>query len=419
MTEGDGRRLAARWQIERLRRPAGPDLVWLGFAKPEIATFPCLACGDAAFKQAVLRARGHTLYICSGCASHQFHPPPPVIPPDRFAVRHALEYASDVDAAAATAARAMAGPPGLLLDLGCRLGLVVDIAASQPGWTAAGVDPGPLAALGAAALGASLRHGGVAAAAAIGGAAADVVLCEGVLERTADPLAMLRALPALSRPRARWLIALADAAGLYEAETADALAHIAAPDRLLLVSEPGLRALLRRSLIVELATAAIAPAPEGLRVTRPGQDELPASDALLNSYLAARLAKPCQEASLDARLRVAALRRAVERQDWDAARAHLGPLQPALAAATEAAEARADRASLPDLFRAAPLFSGTLLFLAALVQHRDPQTRDAARRLCALAAGLRQRAFALSPALMDGEAEGAAIARDAAERMAA
>ena len=399
----DGRVLATRWQVERLRRPAEPGLVWLGFARPEVARFACLACGDTGWKQGVLRAEGNTLFLCTACASHQAHPPPNETVPAGFARRLAIHAATDPMAAAEAAAR-MVGElnGGVALDLGCGFGLAVDMVARRPGWVATGVDPGPLADLGADALGARVAQGGAGEAVLLGGRPADVVRAEGVLERSPDPLALLRALPALSRRGARWLIATADAARLYESGDPGDIRRLAAPPTRLLLSKPGFGALLRRSLVVELATAGIV--REGATL-RAGPNVVAAPDELLDGYLAARLADAPAHPEFAGRLRLAALERGGSGAGVEEAFAA------SVSAAMAAAQSRAVPESIAELFAEAPLHAGALLLQAGLALRETDPARG--RHLLEGAAGLSQRAFALAPDAMQGEAAVAQAARDA------
>jgi hypothetical protein len=412
----EGRRLAARWQIERTRRPAGPDLVWLGYAKPEVTSFACAACGDAGFKQAVVRAAGRTFHICAGCGTHQAHPRGTgEAPPGGLARRVAIEQAAPIHDAARTAARAVAGlEGGRLLDLGCRLGFVVDVVRALPGWQAGGVDPGPLAALGAAALGAPIRQGGAPEAAGNGAVPAHVVLCEGVLERSADPLALLRALPALSVPRPTWMLATPDAAAIYDTDDAGAVLDLLRPERQTMFSAPGLRTLLLRTTNVDLATAPVERAGGMLRITvgaRPGPP--PDAPAILSTYLASRLAAPVTDPSFDIALRVAALEHAVTQARRGAARALLDGMAAALHASVAAARRRAACASLDTLFDSAPLCAGDLLLQAGLARLLDDGSDAQARDHLELAAGLCQRAVTLAPTSMRAQADIAERARRA------
>ncbi len=166
--------------------------------------------------------------MCGACASHQMHPaqaPEPEL--SGFARRLLLEAGLDLHAAAAVAARAMAGREGgRLVDLGCGCGLVVDMVRRQPGWSACGVDPGPLATLGAEALGATLTCGEAGAAQAmLAEAACDVLLCRGMLDRSAEPLAVLQIMATLA-PKARWLLGVADAERLYTATDGSAIREL-------------------------------------------------------------------------------------------------------------------------------------------------------------------------------------------------
>ena len=406
-----GEILAARWAIERLHRPRGADLVWLGYAKPEVMAFACLACGAAGFKQGVLRAEGRTLYLCGGCASHQVHPVPPPGPPQSAAAglarRYAWECAPDLAGAAAVAARAVAGRAGgRLLDLECGLGFAVDIVAHLPGWSAAGVDPGPRAALGAEAFGAKLLTGGAEAVARLQADAGgfSVVLCEGALERSPDPCALLAAARAAASPDARWLLGADDAAALYAAPDAESVRRLMGPGRVLLPSRIGLERLLAKAGFEQVAVRAAAGRLRADR--RAAADKAQAAaEPRLDAYLARRVAAPPPDASLRLGLLGHALTRAVERGDWAGGRAVAAQLAPALAASAEAARGAGAADSLEALLRAAPLCAPALLHHAGLLHLHGGGAMTQALLCFELGAVLARRACELAPPALRAVAE--------------
>jgi tetratricopeptide (TPR) repeat protein len=409
MSERDGVIQAARWSIERLRRPSAPGLVWLGYAKPEIQSFACLACGTEGFKQGVLRSEGRTLYICPECASHQFHPPQPRrTTPDVFAIRYQLEYAADVPGAAAGAARATeCRKRGRLIELGGRLGYLVDIVRHMPGWTAVGVDPGPWPAVGAVRLGSAMLHGNVETVLgqAEQGGKFDVVVAENIVDRSLDPRALLRALPEISMPGARWLVAVPDAAVLYAARDGDTVRRTASEARVMIPSRIGWARLLERAGLGELAVTGDGTV---LRADRNAEADLPpqAGQAVLDQYLARRVGAPPEDASAAAGMLVRAVERAAARGDWEAGRKLYARALRLIEAAAEAARSAEDHGSLESLFRSAPVAAPSLLLHTGLVHLNtggNPSTQ--AMLHFQLAATLARRAYALSPALMRPEAD--------------
>lgn len=403
--------LAARWSIERLRRPQAPGLVWLGYAKPEIETFACLACGTGGFKQGVLRAAGRTLYLCPACASHQFHPrPAAAAPPAGFARRYQIEYATDLPAAAALAARAVAGRRGgRLLDLGCGIGFVVDMVARQRGWTAAGVDPGPLAELGAALLEADLRRGGAEAMERLPEQAPyTVVLCEGALERSDDPLNLLLATRARAAPDARWLLSVADAATLYATADAAVIRAMTEHAQVLIPSRVGLRLLLSRA---GFADAPLAAEAGTLRAYRMAAQSTPDPSALLDAYLTVRLASEPRDECLRTVLLAQALERAVRAGDAAAGDKITRRLAAALAASVEAARAADDQDSLETLLGRAPVCAASLLYHVGLAHLNGGGPSTQALLCFELSAALAARAHALAPGLMHRENEWRPAAR--------
>ncbi len=411
-----GEILAARWSIERTRRPAGPDLLWLGYAKPEVLSFICLACGTAGFKQGVLRVEGRTLYLCGACASHQFHPPPAqaaTLP--AFTRRYRTEYAPDLADAARLAARAVAGRRGgRLLDVGCGIGFAVDIVGGLPGWTADGVDPGPLAKVGADALGLELLTGGADAVARLAATLADaggfdVVLCEGALDRSPDPLALLRAARATAAADASWLLSTADAAMLYAAADVAAIRRLTAAERVLLPSRIGLHRLLTRA---GFAGASVSSANDALRadcgVRTPAADQTPdqaAAETMLDAYLSRRVVSLPRDGSLRLGLLVRALERAVSRGDWAGGKGLAAHLVAALAAAGEAARGAAGPESLEQLLRAAPVCAPSLLYQSGMLQLQGGGPSTQALVCFELCAALARRAHLLAPELMQAEAD--------------
>jgi SAM-dependent methyltransferase len=162
----------------------------------------CLLCGLEGPKGAVL-STGHvlpghpdvTLLRCPGCGAAFLQD---LTPPDYGSemaelLDYYVEQGAGIDLLVAPLLRLPAGSVRRGLEIGGSFGFALDFGRHAFGWEVLEVDPSPLAAAGAAALGLPLRRAYFGAGLDLGPEPFDLALCLEVLEHVAEPHALLAA----------------------------------------------------------------------------------------------------------------------------------------------------------------------------------------------------------------------------------
>lgn len=163
----------------------------------------CPLCGEDGLKGAVLSKDhvlpGHpriTLLRCPACGVGFLEDL--TVPDYETSLAEQLDYyveqGAGVDCIVAPLLRLPPGSVRRCLDIGCSFGFALDFGRFAFGWQVLGVDPSPLAAAGAEALGVPIRRTYFSAGLDLGPEPFDLVLCSEILEHLAEPLTLLVAM---------------------------------------------------------------------------------------------------------------------------------------------------------------------------------------------------------------------------------
>jgi 2-polyprenyl-3-methyl-5-hydroxy-6-metoxy-1,4-benzoquinol methylase len=163
----------------------------------------CPLCGVEGAKGAVL-STGHvlpgrppvTLLRCPACGAAFLQD---LTPPDyESSMAEMLDYyveqGAGIDLIVAPLLRLPPGTVRRCLEVGCSFGFALDFSRYALGWEVLGVDPSPLAAAGAEALGFPVRRSYFSADLDLGPEPFDLAICSEVLEHIAEPHALLAAI---------------------------------------------------------------------------------------------------------------------------------------------------------------------------------------------------------------------------------
>lgn len=306
-------------------------------------------------------------------------------------------------------------PPGSvrrMLEVGCAFGFALDFARHALGWQVLGVDPSPLAAAGAEALGVPVRRAYLDRSTDLGSDPFDLVFCSEILEHVAAPYALLETIRERLAPGGVLILTTPNASivrsGTSEGTLGRALSaglHAILYDRdalALLLSKAGFPHVVVEQT-PETLRAFASTAPEPIERLRPVSQETlrpllrsylarradAASDPTLACGLAYRHFKECVNAGLYAEAEASRARLArIYRDSYD--------LDLDLPDATLRQEAR-----VPFNLAGARFFTGIL----ALNHHGSP-ARAAAHFSASIAAGDALQRAGMPLGLHDGETEG-------------
>jgi len=266
----------------------------------------CPVCGLPGAKRAVL-STGHvmpgqppvTLLRCPDCGSAFLQE---LTPPDyEIDVASMLDYYAEqgagIDLIVAPLLRLPPGTVRRCLEIGCSAGFALDFGRFAFGWEVLGVDPSPLATVGAAALGFPVRRSYFSAGLDLGPERFDLAICSEVLEHIAEPHALLAAIRERLAPGGILVLSTPNLALVRPEAEREALGRALSPGfHMVLYSRNALVRVLQRAGFAAVhveesaetlrAFAARSPAAlDGLRPADPA-----AARALLRDYFAARAA---------------------------------------------------------------------------------------------------------------------------------
>ena len=191
-------------------------------------------------------------------------------------------------------------PPGTVrrcLEVGCSAGFALDFGRFAFGWEVLGVDPSPLAAGGAAALGLPIRRCYFDGDLDLGSEPFDLAICSEVLEHVAEPQELLAALRDRLSPDGVLVLSTPNLALIRPEAEEEALGRALSPGfHLVLYDRRALVRILGRAgfgaVHVEESEETLrvfaSPSPAALAHLRPADPE--AKGALLRAYFAARTA---------------------------------------------------------------------------------------------------------------------------------
>jgi len=191
-------------------------------------------------------------------------------------------------------------PPGMVrrcLEIGCSTGFALDFGRFAFGWEVLGVDPSPLAAAGAEALGLPVRRAYFSADLDLGPELFDLAICSEVLEHIAEPHGLLAAIHDRLSPNGMLVLSTPNLAIVRPDAETNALGRALSPGfHMVLYSR---EALVRVLESAGFAAVRVEESPETLRafaaISPAGLERLLPVDpnaerALLRAYFAARTA---------------------------------------------------------------------------------------------------------------------------------
>ena len=144
---------------------------------PRVTLLACAACGAGFLANFEAPDYGQEKQIAAG-----------------MAIDYYVEQGAGIDSMTAVLLR-LGSRPGLrFLEVGCAYGFALDFARSELGWTVEGVDPSPIAALGAAALGVPIVRSVLGRDTPLANPAFDCILASEILEHVEHPLPLLTVL---------------------------------------------------------------------------------------------------------------------------------------------------------------------------------------------------------------------------------
>jgi SAM-dependent methyltransferase len=266
----------------------------------------CPLCGVEGEKGAVLSTDhvlpGHspvTLLRCPACAAAFLQD---LTPPDYASdmaemLDYYVEQGAGIDLIVAPLLRLPPRSVRRCLEIGCSFGFALDFSRYAFGWEVLGVDPSPLAAAGAEALGLPVRRAYFSADLDLGPEPFELAVCSEVLEHIAEPHALLAAIRDRLSPDGLLVLTTPNLA-LVRPETEEgALGRALSPGlHLMLYDRHALGRVLEEAGFAavhveespETLRAFAARSPAALARLRPADP--PAERALLRGYFAARAA---------------------------------------------------------------------------------------------------------------------------------
>jgi SAM-dependent methyltransferase len=267
---------------------------------------PCPLCGVAGAKKAVL-STDHvmpgrppvTLLRCPDCGAAFLQD---LTPPDyeqdvAVMLDYYVEQGAGIDLIVAPLLRVPPGTVRRCLEIGCSAGFALDFGRFAFGWEVLGVDPSPLAAAGAEALGFPVRRTYFSADLDLGPEPFDLAICSEVLEHVAEPHGLLAAIRDRLSPDGILVLSTPNLAIVRPEAEQEALGRALSPgfhmvlysrDALVRVLEKAGFAAVRVEESPETLRAFAALSPAGLERLRPAG---PAAErALLRDYFDARTA---------------------------------------------------------------------------------------------------------------------------------
>ncbi|MEA2604207.1 MAG: hypothetical protein QOF89_5199 [Acidobacteriota bacterium] len=266
----------------------------------------CPLCGEEGAKGAVLSTDhvlpGHppvTLLRCLACGAAFLQD---LTPPDYESdmaemLDYYVEQGAGIDVIVAPLLRLSPRSVRRCLEVGCSFGFALDFSHHAFGWEVLGVDPSPLAAAGAEALGLPVRRSYFSADLDLGPEPFELAVCSEVLEHIAQPHALLAAIRDRLSPEGLLVLSTPNLA-LVRPETEEgALGRALSPGLHLVLYDR--RALVRVLEQAGFAAVRVEESPETLRafaarspaaLSRLRPADPPAERALLRGYFAARAA---------------------------------------------------------------------------------------------------------------------------------
>ena len=267
----------------------------------------CPLCGEEGQKSAVL-ATDHvlprhprvTLLRCPVCGAAFLQD---LTPPDyehgmTGLLDYYVEQGAGIDLMVAPLLRLPPESVRRCLEVGCSFGFALDFSRSAFGWEVLGVDPSPLAAAGAAALGLPVSRSYFSSGLDLGPEPFDLALCSELLEHLPEPHSLLAAIRERLSPEGLLVLSTPNLAIVREETEEGALGRALSPGlHLMLYDRGALSLLLAKAGFSDVrieespqtlrAFAACSPAALArLRPTTPA-----AGRTLLRNYFAARAAE--------------------------------------------------------------------------------------------------------------------------------
>ena len=239
-----------------------PYVLWADRYDPPVGGLACPNCGGLAPKPPLLTVRYTSperplrfarVLRCPDCSCAFYEQQKLPEYADDAMLRHGrvpyyLQQGAGISLIAGLLARTGRPAGSRYLDVGCGFGFGLDFAARALGWRAQGIDPSPIAAVGAGMLGVAIepRYLGDDEPGLAG--ACDVVLASEVVEHVASPIGFVRTLRNVLREGGILMLTTPDVAELRPETTPGALAGLLAPGyHLIFQSRESLAALLRQA----------------------------------------------------------------------------------------------------------------------------------------------------------------------------
>ena len=279
-------------------------MAYLQWLDEEVRT-GCPLCGKEGPKGALLSTDhvlpGHprvNLLRCPACGVAFLQD---LTPPDyemSLAVQldYYVEQGAGIDCIVAPLLRLPADSVRRCLDVGCSFAFSLDFVRHAFGWEVLGVDPSPLAAAGAEALGLPIRRTYFSADLDLGPEPFDLILCSEILEHLAEPHALLTAMRERLSPEGMLVLSTPNLAIVRRETEAGALGRALSPGFHLMLYDRGALSLLlakvgfsevRIEESPETLRAFAACSPSALAQMRPA---IPEDRSLLRDYFAKRAA---------------------------------------------------------------------------------------------------------------------------------
>lgn len=220
-----------------------PLLQWADPAEAITLHERCPICGDDAPKpvrltvrlSATLRHGGEWRVLgCAGCTGWFFEKqvPPDYAAPALLEAGQApfyLQQGAGLSLITRPLARLRVPPGATYLEVGCGFGFGVDYAARAKGWDARGIDPGAIAAVGAATLGLRIERRYLGAEEPELAGRFDVVMASETIEHVPSPAGFLHILRAALCPSGVLVLTTPDAADLVPANSPGVLIPLLSP----------------------------------------------------------------------------------------------------------------------------------------------------------------------------------------------
>lgn len=267
----------------------------------------CPVCGGGGPKAAVL-AVDHvlpehprvTLLRCPACGAAFLQDL--TIPDYEHGMAGMLDYyveqGAGIDFMVAPLLRLPAETVRRCLDVGCSFGFALDFSRHAFGWEVLGVDPSPLAAAGAEALGLPVRRSYFSADLDLGPDSFDLVLCSEILEHLAEPHSLLAAIRGRLSPEGLLVLSTPNLAIVRRETEEGALGRALSPGLHLVLYDRGALSLALAKAgfsdfhieeTPETLRAFAARSPQALARLRPAAPD--ADRTLLRDYFAVRAAE--------------------------------------------------------------------------------------------------------------------------------